>query len=206
MPSFDLEKKLKEAEDLYEKDEMDRAIDLFHQLAENGNAQAFLYLGLIYKSGDGVISDVEKSRKYYLEYFEIIKNKAAKEDWGSVFELGRLYQYGTIVSVDNGLAIKYIQAAAFAGVAEAQFHLANIYKYGWAEVPINGHKYGFWLEKSVKSEHPEAIFFYAMEIVNLQGVTDEVIALVRKSAMLGFWVASDWLAGRGLGGNHGGDS
>lgn len=101
--------------------DMDRALELWEQAAEAGNADAAMKLGECYMYGFGVLRfDLEKSFKWYEIAYELGATEAA-------YSLGLFYRSGSVVEKDEEKALKYWREAADYGMKEAQAALGLEY-------------------------------------------------------------------------------
>jgi len=85
------------------------------QLAEQGNADAQLRLGLMYANGKGVPENDAEAVKWY--------HKAAEQ--GNAIaqsRLGYMYEYGNGVARNVAEAVKWYRKAAEQGFANSPFH------------------------------------------------------------------------------------
>ncbi|MBS0287914.1 MAG: sel1 repeat family protein [Proteobacteria bacterium] len=123
----------------HEKYNFNQAHTWLQKAAQNGDAQASLTLGKMYRYGDGVPQDFKQAAKYF--------HQAALG--GSVqgqAYLGMCYQQGLGMPKNYALAAKWYQQAAKQGNAQAQFNLSTLYQegkgvnkdgilaYAWADV------------------------------------------------------------------------
>lgn len=100
-----------------------RAFAYFHAAAEDGNAAAAYYLGVMYKNGYGVEHDAVQSAHW-------LKVAADKQLPNAMFMLANAYRYGEGVAQDNQAALKLYQAAADMELPEAIQALAIAYHNG----------------------------------------------------------------------------
>jgi TPR repeat protein len=87
-----------------------------HRHADQGNADAQFFLGLIYETGDGAPLDYGKAAKWY----------CLAADQGHAHaqsSLGSMYLHGRGMRQDHGEAAKWYRLAAEQGNAVAQFNL-----------------------------------------------------------------------------------
>ena len=88
------------------------AFQLFQPLAEQNDARAQLYLGLLYSEGDGVQKNPIQAVYWY--------RKAADQGHaGAQFYLGHMYLRGDGVAKDDMLALIWFSIAAGRGEAQA---------------------------------------------------------------------------------------
>ncbi len=175
----------------YERDEMKRAIEMFRELADHGEAQACVYLGLIYSTGDGVQTSISTSEFWFRRQRVLLDKQSKQGDLNASLALGKIYQYGNHTNIDETKAISLIRAAAQGGHAEAQFHLATQYQYGWCGLEENHEEYEKWLDRAVVSKHPEAMFVKGNQILDQSRAAG--MALIREAADAGFFLAQEFL-------------
>ena len=101
----------------------------FKPLAEQGNAKAPLFLGVMYEFGQGVNKNSAEAVKWY--------RKAAEQgDAKAQLFLGRMYDEGHGQTQDYAEAMKWYRKAAEQGEAEAQYHMGLMHENGTV-VPQN---------------------------------------------------------------------
>jgi len=89
-------------------------------LAEQGNARAQTFLGMLYRNGQGVPRDDKTAVKWY--------RLAAKQEYAAAqFNLGRMYYHGMGVPQDDKTAVKWFRLAAEEGHAFGALNLAFAY-------------------------------------------------------------------------------
>ncbi len=93
--------------DAYNRGDYETAFKEWHPLAEQGNAQAQYYLGVLYFKGEGVPQDYAQARKWW-------RKAAAQGHAIAQFNLGLLYNFGLGVPQD------YVQAHMWDNLAAAQ--------------------------------------------------------------------------------------
>jgi hypothetical protein len=117
-----------------------QALNLFRQLAQDGNKLGLYGLGNFYKNGTRVPLDIRKAVKLY----ELAGNEPR-----ALYELGRLHEEGTGVPKDLQEAFKRYEAAAQQGLLEAEYHLGKHYeknndialaKYWYTKAKKQGHR------------------------------------------------------------------
>lgn len=134
-------------------DEEDFPIDL--EIAENWIRKAFaagekrfsveklLKLAKIYEVGEIVSKDLGKAISLYREITEIEQEELQDEDkilfpdGEAAFRLGKIYENGNGVPVDNCEAVKYFRIAATLGNHDAHRRLGEILFFGQLGVPAN---------------------------------------------------------------------
>ena len=109
--------------DAYERGNYATALSEWRPLAEEGNAQAQLHLGMLYHQARGVPQDSTTAREWY--------EKAAAQGnaWARV-QLGQLYANGDGVPQDYAKAREWYEKSAAQGYARAQSNLGSLYADG----------------------------------------------------------------------------
>ena len=107
----------------YERGEYEKALALFHPLAEQGNSIAQYVLGNLYYFGLGVRKDEEQAVKWYRKASEAGIPEAQ-------YNLGVTYRDGLGVRKDEGEAVRWWRKAADQGNADAQWGLGVMYRDG----------------------------------------------------------------------------
>jgi TPR repeat protein len=93
----------------------------WHPLAEQGEARAQFYLGMLYENGDGVPEDYGKAREWY-------EKSAAQGDANAQFYLGLMSAFGRGASMDLVQAHMWYSLAAGNGHARAALHRNDLAK------------------------------------------------------------------------------
>ena len=102
--------------DAYQKQDYKTAYKLWLPLAEQGDADAQVLLGVMYDKGQGVPQDYKESIKWY-------RLSAEQGDAIAQFNLGCMYSNGLGVPQDYKEAVKWYRLSAEQGVAQAQYNL-----------------------------------------------------------------------------------
>ena len=92
-----------------------KALRELRPLAEQGDARAQFYLGMLYENGAGVPEDYEKAREWY-------EKSAAQGDANAQFYLGLLSAFGRGGPMDLVQAHMWYSLAAGNGHARAALH------------------------------------------------------------------------------------
>ena len=123
--------------DAYERGDYATALKEFRPLAEQGNAKAQHYLGVIYRTGRGVRKDEQEGEKWYRMAHQKLRLLAEQGDAEAQLYLGDMYRNGRGVRKDEQEEEKWYRMAhrnfrllAEQGDAKAQYHLGVIYRYG----------------------------------------------------------------------------
>ncbi len=125
------------------------ALRLARPLAEQGDADAEVLLGLIYGNGKGVSWDAAEAVKWY---------RLAAEQGVAVAQLalGAAYFSGVGVPQDYADAVKWARLAADQGNAKAQFLLGSAYALGHG-VPQNTVMAHMWLNLAAAQGLADAV-------------------------------------------------
>jgi TPR repeat protein len=111
----------------YLRGEFDKAAILLRPVAEQGNAQAQTYMGILYEQGEGVPQDYAESVKWY--------RLAAEQGMADAqYYLGNMYRNGNGVPKDEAEAVVWYTKAAEQGKAAAQNSLGELYARGKGSV------------------------------------------------------------------------
>jgi TPR repeat protein len=109
--------------DAYERGNYATALSEWRPLAEKGDAQAQLHLGMLYHQAQGVPQDYTAAREWY--------EKAAAQGYAMAqFNLGLLYDNGDGVPQNYAKARQWYEKAAARGYAMAQTNLGGLYANG----------------------------------------------------------------------------
>lgn len=125
----------KEANSLYAAGKYTEAIEIWHPLAEQGNARAQYAMGAMYSQGKGVAENHQEAVKWYRLAAEQGHAKA------QLF-LGMAYAQGQGVIEDKQEAVKWYRLAAKQGNSDAQGLLGLAYDFG--SVPLDKIKAHMW--------------------------------------------------------------
>jgi len=107
----------------YQRGDYATALRDWRPLAEQGNANAQFFLGLMYGNGLGVPRDYAKALQWW--------RKAAEQGVaGAQYNLGIMYDTGRGVPQDYAEAARWYRKAAGQGDATAQFNLGFMYSNG----------------------------------------------------------------------------
>jgi TPR repeat protein len=140
-----------------------QAFDAYRKLAEQGDENAELYLGLTYDLGQDVPRNVVEASRWY--------RKAAAQGSGSAASnLGVIYFNGDGVPKDDVEAASWFHAAANRGCASAQYSLGRLY-YSGDGVTRDDTQAAAWLQKSAVQG-----FAPAQKLLSLMYATGEGVA------------------------------
>jgi len=126
------------------------------KLAESGDMQAQVEVGIMFAKGSGTGTDKRKAVSWY-------EKSAAQGHTGAQFNLGECYFVGEGVLQDYAEAAKWYQKSADAGESLAQYKLGNLY--------FNG--------QGVPKNHVQALKLYrkAAVIGHHKGAEDKLISI-----------------------------
>jgi len=107
--------------DARNREDFAKAMREWRPLAEQGDARAQFYVGLLYENGDGVPTDYEKAREWY-------EKSAAQGDANAQFYLGLMSAFGRGGPLDLVQAHFWYSLAAGNGHARAALHRDDLAK------------------------------------------------------------------------------
>jgi uncharacterized protein len=99
------------------------ALEDWQKAAETGDAEAALYIGLLYDVGRGVAQDAQTARRWY-------GVAAALGNPVATFNIGVVYDSGVGVPRDSALAAEWYKKAAAEGMGRAAYNLGLMYETG----------------------------------------------------------------------------
>ena len=175
----------------YEADDLNSAEKILIELANSGHIESYQFLGFIYKS-EKEKKDTIKSKYFYDEFFRALNNLVHAGDSTAMLSLGRAYQYGDNIEVNEEIALNLFHNAAELGNPDAEFHLSSIYRYGWCGAVENQELFSNLLARSASKKHPEALYIMGLVMKDL-GELEQSRQLIEESANLGFFVAKKYL-------------
>ena len=142
------------------------ALQLFTKAAEQGDAEAQFYLGLMHYNGDGLPQD----HKHAVHWWE---KSAKQENAEAQSNLGLMYHNGLGVPQDYKQAATWWKKAAQQGLAHAQHDLAVMYHNGIG-VPQDDKQAYIWVSLAVHNGYSEgqAVKDAAAELLNPQDLLE----------------------------------
>ncbi len=179
-----------------------RALEILKPLAEQGNSQAQITMGLMYDYGHGVKKDSAQSIKWYrmaaeqgvplvqhdlgVKYFQghgVEQNYQEAAKWwemsanagiaDSQFNLGLMYYRGIGIAKDYVKAAKLFEDAAKQGHGNAQYSLAVMYAFGQSK-PKDYAEALKWFNKSAEQGIAQAQFNLGVFHENGYGVNKDL--------------------------------
>lgn len=168
------------------------------QAAEQGDANAQFYLGVIYANGQGIVKDETEAVRWFRKAAE--QGSASARIW-----LGFMYVNGLGVVKDEAEAVRWFWEAAEQGNAEAQFYCGVMYANGQG-VLKDEEEAVRWFRKLTEQGSAIAEIWLGFMYANGQGVVKneaEAVRWYRKAAKQGSAIAQTWLGfmyskGRGV--------
>jgi TPR repeat protein len=107
----------------YQRGDYVTALQIFRQLADQGNARAQFSLGVMYNKGQGMTQDYAEAMRWY--------RKAADQDYVlALYNLGLMYSKGQGVPQDYAEAARWYRKAAEQGYSAGQTRLGDMYVLG----------------------------------------------------------------------------
>jgi TPR repeat protein len=143
-----------------------RAADLFRRAAEKGHALAGLRYGLMLSEGTGIKRDVAAAQRYFIQAQDNGVPEAALAMGDMVARTPASRDKAANETVVQ-TAVRWYEAAAYAGVPSAQFKLANAYFAG-VGVPRDPMQAQLWYSRAAQQGLPQAQ--HALGIMLLGGV------------------------------------
>jgi TPR repeat protein len=134
----------------YEQKDYAAALREFSPLAEQGNADAQLYLGKMYMMGQGVIRDPDQAMKW-------LKASALQGNADAQFFVGSYY---LLPHRDIAQGVKWLRLSAEQGQQDAQLLLGKSYLQGDKDLPRDPVQAEMWLRLAAKNN----LEFYQSEL------------------------------------------
>ena len=126
------------------------ALREWRPLAEEGDARAQYYLGVMYANGEGVPENDRQAAYWF-------RKSARQGNSQSQYHLGILYANGEGVPEDDPQAVYWFRKSAKQGDARAQFNLGVIYEFGEG-VPEDDRQAVNWYRQAAEQGHARAQF------------------------------------------------
>lgn len=123
-------------------------------LADAGDAQAQLTVGLAYGKGLGVRVDWVEAVKWFKKAAVGVSSAAAHAN----YLVGHAYQRGFGVSIDVNESFKFHKRGAELGFEEAQYQVGAVYFHGNVHVPVDKEESVKWLKLAAETGHVRAQF------------------------------------------------
>jgi hypothetical protein len=145
---------LKSAKRAYQQKDYAAAFKEFRPMAEQGNAEAQLYLGKMYMMGQGVLKDEDGAIKWF-------KASADQGNADAQFFLGSYY---LLPHRDIAEGVKWLRLSAEQGQQDAQLLLGKSYLQGDKDLPRDPVQAEMWLRLAAKNN----LDFYQTELVTAE--------------------------------------
>ena len=136
------------------------------RLADEGNLNALIHLGLMYQQGIGVDVNIKKAKEYYLKALE---KKDELQD-NIIYHFAEMYYYGKSRNFEENIyiAIELYSIVAEKGNKEAQRKLVDIYEFPGDNVKQDYDKLIYWYSKLAEQEdNIENIHYYQCRIADI---------------------------------------
>ena len=141
---------LQSAKRAYEQKNYAAALKEFGPLAEQGNADAQLYLGKMYMMGQGVLRDADQAMKW-------LKASALQGNADAQFFVGSYY---VLPHKDIAEGVKWLRLSAEQGQQDSQLLLGKTYLQGDKDLPRDPVQAEMWLRLAAKNN----LEFYESEL------------------------------------------
>ena len=125
----------------YEKKDYAAALNEFTPLAQQGDADAQLFLGKMYMMGEGVLKDSDQALKWF-------KASAAQGNGDAQFFVGSIYLMPRKDVVEGA---KWLRLSAEQGSQDAQWLLGKAYLKGDKDLPRDPVQAEMWLRLAAKN-------------------------------------------------------
>ena len=147
---------LESAQRAYQREDYAAALRDATALAEQGQAEAQVFLGKMYLTGRGVPAAPDTALKWF-------KAAAAQGNADGAFLLGAMY---LLPRTDIREGLRWVRLAAEQGNQDAQLLLGQSYMEGLPELPRDPVQGGMWLRLAAKDNLP----FYAAQLAAAERV------------------------------------
>ncbi len=145
---------LASAKRAYDQKDYATALKEFTPLAEQGNADAQLFLGKMYLMGEGVLKDPDQAVKWF-------KAAGVQGNADAQFYLGSFY---LLPHKDIAEGLKWLRLSAEQGNQDAQLLLGKAYMDGSQELPRDPVQAEMWLRLAAKDNLP----FYQAQLAGAE--------------------------------------
>ena len=155
---------------VYMRGEYEKAAELFHEGARDGDVMAAFAYGYCLLYGIGVPVDYAEAKSYFVFARDLEGGEAA-------YNLAVMYMHGLGVSRNYRKSFEYMQASAHKGCIEAQLYLGMAYTTGyWLEpdivslsiIPFHKPDYRVGLEKELAALHESEMWRTAETVRQLR--------------------------------------
>jgi TPR repeat protein len=142
------------------------------------------------------------NRKDYPAALHLLEPLARSGNAVAQLRLGLLHYHGHGVRESDAQAVQWFERAARQGLAEAQFHLGNMYAYGLADPGGDtdpGRLAAQWMFEAARQGHADAQYSLGIMFLTGKGVEqrpDEAQRWIAKAAAQGHADAASYLSGK----------
>ncbi len=142
------------------------------------------------------------NRKDYPAALRLLEPLARSGNAVAQLRLGLLHYHGHGVRESDAQAVHWFELAARQGLAEAQFHLGNMYAYGLADPGGDtdpGRLAAQWMFEAARQGHADAQYSLGIMFLTGKGVEqrpDEAQRWIAKAAAQGHADAAAYLSGK----------
>lgn len=143
------------------------ALREWRPLAEQGDARAQFYLGIMHTNGEGVPED-DRQAAYWFQ------KSARQGNPQSQYHLGILYANGAGVPEDDPQAVYWFRKSAEQGDARAQFNLGVMYEFGEG-VPEDDRQAVNWYRQAAEQGHARAQFGLGLMYAGGAGIPQDSV-------------------------------
>jgi TPR repeat protein len=178
--------KFRKALQVYDAGDLDHALRLMEECAEEGDAIACVNTALWYRRGKGTAADPERAAFWIGR----LRTRAEDGNGAAARQLELCYRYEYLLPDNPAEANHWLERATAAGCPDAQYDLAKYREDG---------RYGYEKDMAVADGlyrlaadqgHPDALYELAIRTFSETGPTDESTALMKKAAEQGCEQAS----------------
>ncbi len=139
----------------YKRGHYQAAMHEFEPRAKNGDPIAQLYVGLMYRGGQGVKKDQTQAQNWYKKAANQFESGAMRGDRVAQLYMGYMYDLGLGKKKDQTQAKYWYEKAANQRLPRAQFKLGEMYEKGEG-VKANRDSAKHWYEKAANQDLTEA--------------------------------------------------
>jgi hypothetical protein len=104
----------------YKEKNYEKAFNLYYKLANRGDTEAQMCLGILYQFGEGILQNSTEAAKW-------VDLSAEKGDAEAEFNLGTIYYQGKCVNANYDQGVEWLKSSAKKGHSEAQYYLGSAY-------------------------------------------------------------------------------
>ena len=176
-----------EGMDTPDKENKEKAFELFQKATDKGDPNGKLELGECYLHGMGVITDEKRG-------LDLVREVADSGNSRAMGEMGYCYSQGLGVPKDFNAAFQWYNKSAELGNLDATGNLGILYMNGQG-VKANPRKAAELFAKGAQAENPMCMEFYAMALLDGRGIKKDPMAATgwfKKAAKAGNRKAIDW--------------